>query len=135
MEHRNNVNLFLFIQLAKVNNNKMNEKRRQEYSFVWRATWLCIIFWQHYEMMENNHAHSTAMSAIVNKLTVSTKYFWEKKTFERQKLTLWNKFAMKIKFWHTWRLLQLHNPGAQGEHVTHQPAFTAFTSQVFALST
>ena len=31
MEHRNNVNLSLFIQLAKVNNNKMNEKRSQEY--------------------------------------------------------------------------------------------------------
>ena len=30
MEHRNNVNLSLFIQLAKVNN-KMNEKRSQEY--------------------------------------------------------------------------------------------------------
>ena len=31
MEHRNNVNLSLFIQLAKVNNNKMNEKRSQKY--------------------------------------------------------------------------------------------------------
>ena len=31
MEHRNNVNLSLFVQLAKVNNNKMNEKRSQEY--------------------------------------------------------------------------------------------------------
>ena len=31
MKHRNNVNLSLFIQLAKVNNNKMNEKRSQEY--------------------------------------------------------------------------------------------------------
>ena len=31
MEHRNNVNLSLFIQLTKVNNNKMNEKRNQEY--------------------------------------------------------------------------------------------------------
>ena len=31
MEYRNNVNLSLFIQLAKVNNNKMNEKRSQEY--------------------------------------------------------------------------------------------------------
>ena len=30
MEHRNNVNLFLFIQLTKVNNNKMNENRSQE---------------------------------------------------------------------------------------------------------
>ena len=30
MKHRNNVNLSLFIQLAKVNN-KMNEKRSQEY--------------------------------------------------------------------------------------------------------
>ena len=27
MEHRNNVNLSLFIQLAKVNNNKINEKK------------------------------------------------------------------------------------------------------------
>ena len=31
MKHRNNVNLSLFIQLAKVNSNKMNEKRSQEY--------------------------------------------------------------------------------------------------------
>ena len=31
MEHRNNVNLSLFIQLTNVNNNKMNEKRSQEY--------------------------------------------------------------------------------------------------------
>ena len=32
MEHRNNVNLSLFIQLAKVNkNHKMNVKRIQEY--------------------------------------------------------------------------------------------------------
>ena len=31
MEHRNNVILSLFIELTKVNNNKMNEKRSQEY--------------------------------------------------------------------------------------------------------
>ena len=31
MEHRNNVNLSLFIQLAKVNNYKMNKKTSQEY--------------------------------------------------------------------------------------------------------
>ena len=31
MVHRNNVNLSLFIKLAKVNNNKMNEKRNQGY--------------------------------------------------------------------------------------------------------
>ena len=31
MEHRNNVNLSLFIQLAKVSNNKTNKKRSQEY--------------------------------------------------------------------------------------------------------
>ena len=31
MEHRNNVKLSLFIQLAKVNSNKMNEKRSEEY--------------------------------------------------------------------------------------------------------
>ena len=31
MKHRNNVNLSLFIQLAKVNSNEMNEKRSQEY--------------------------------------------------------------------------------------------------------
>ena len=31
MEHRNDVILSLFIQLTKVNNNKMNEKRSQEY--------------------------------------------------------------------------------------------------------
>ena len=31
MEQRNNVNLSLFIQSAKVNNNKMHEKRSHEY--------------------------------------------------------------------------------------------------------
>ena len=31
MGHRNNVNLSLFIQLAKVNNHKMNEKLSHEY--------------------------------------------------------------------------------------------------------
>ena len=32
MDHRNNVNLSLFIQFTKVNNNhKTNEKRNQEY--------------------------------------------------------------------------------------------------------
>ena len=31
MEHRNNINLSAFIQMAKVNSNKMNEKRSQEY--------------------------------------------------------------------------------------------------------
>ena len=34
MEHRNNITLSLFIQLAKVNNNKMNEKRSQEYQSI-----------------------------------------------------------------------------------------------------
>ena len=31
MEHRNNINLSVFIQMAKVNSNKKNEKRSQEY--------------------------------------------------------------------------------------------------------
>ena len=31
MEHRNNVNLSLFIQFTKVNNHKMNEKGSHEY--------------------------------------------------------------------------------------------------------
>ena len=48
-------------------------------SFVRRVTWLCVIFWRHYEMRENNHAHSTATSVHSNKLTVPNKYFWEKK--------------------------------------------------------
>ena len=34
MEHRNNVNLSLLIQLEKVNNNKMNEKGSQEYQSI-----------------------------------------------------------------------------------------------------
>ena len=35
MEHRNNVNLSLFIQLTKVSkNHKMNEKRSQEYQSI-----------------------------------------------------------------------------------------------------
>ena len=36
-EHRNNVNPFLFMQLAKKFNNKMNEKRSQEYQSMYRG--------------------------------------------------------------------------------------------------
>ena len=36
-EHRNNVNPFLLIQLAKKFNNKMNEKRSQEYQSMYRG--------------------------------------------------------------------------------------------------
>ena len=96
------------------------------YSFIRRVTWLCVIFWRHYEMRENNHAHSTAMSLHSNNWQCQPNIF-EEKTFAKQKSALWIKLAMKIKFWHTWRLLRL-NPGAQGEHLAHQPAFTAFTS-------
>ena len=35
MEHKRNGNLSLFIQLAKVNNNRMNEKRSQEYQSMY----------------------------------------------------------------------------------------------------
>ena len=35
MEHRNNVNLYLFKQLAKVRNNKIKEKRSQEYQSMY----------------------------------------------------------------------------------------------------
>ena len=49
------------------------------HSFVQRVTWLCVIFWRHYEMRENNHAHPTATSVHSNKLAVSTKHFWRKK--------------------------------------------------------
>ena len=48
MEYRNNVNLSLFIQLAKVNNNrKMNEKRIQEYQSMDReyVTGKIVVFW------------------------------------------------------------------------------------------
>ena len=75
-------------------------------------------FWHHYEMRENDHAHSTATTVYSTKLTVSTKHSWGKKTFARQKATLWIKLAMKIKFWHTWRLLPL-TPGALGEQLAH----------------
>ena len=34
MEHRSNVNLSLFTQLAKVSNNKTNKKRSQEYQSI-----------------------------------------------------------------------------------------------------
>ena len=69
------------------------------YSSIRRVTWLCIIFWCHHEMRENNHAHLTAMSVHSHKLSVTTKYFWGKKTFARQKLTLWIKLCIKIRFW------------------------------------
>ena len=102
-----------------------------EYSFVQRITWLYVIFWRRYEIRENNHAHSTATSVHSIKLKVSTKHFWRKTTIARQKATFWFKLSMKIKFWHTWRMIRL-TPGALGEHLAHQPAFTH--SQVFALS-
>ena len=88
-------------------------------------------FWRRYEIRENNHAHSTATSVHSIKLKVSTKHFWRKTTIARQKATFWFKLSMKIKFWHTWRMIRL-TPGALGEHLAHQPAFTH--SQVFALS-
>ena len=48
MKHRNNVNLSVFIQLAKVNNNnKMNEKRIQEYQSMnpEYVTGKIVVFW------------------------------------------------------------------------------------------
>ena len=96
-------------------------------SFVRRVTWLCAIFWRHYEMRENSHAHSTATTVHSNKLTVSIKRFREKKILVMQKPTLWIKFAMKTKFWRTWRLVPL-TPGVQGKYLAHRPAFAAFTS-------
>ena len=32
------------------------------YWVVRRVTWLCVIFWRHHRMRENNHAHSTAVA-------------------------------------------------------------------------
>ena len=48
---------------------------------VQRVTWLCVIFWCHYEMSENNHAHSMQRreSIASTKLTVSTEHSWGKK--------------------------------------------------------
>ena len=48
-------------------------------SFVRKVTWLCVTFWCHCDMRENNHAHSTAKPVHSNKLAVSTKHFWGKK--------------------------------------------------------
>ena len=45
--------------------------------------------------------------------------FSRKKTFARQRPTLWIKLDLKIKFWHTCRLFWL-NPGACGEDLTSQ---------------
>ena len=64
-------------------------------------------------MRENNHAYSTATTVYSNKLTLSTKHSWGKKHWRGK-----GKLAMKIRFWHTWRLLPL-TPGAQGEHLAH----------------
>ena len=36
-------------------------------SSVRRVTWLCVIFWCHYEMTEDSHVHSTATSVHSNK--------------------------------------------------------------------
>ena len=80
--------------------------------FVQRVTWLCVNFWPHYEMRENNHAHSEARSFHCYKLTVKTKHFWGKRHLQGKKPTLWIKLDIKIKFWHTCRLFQL-NPRAR----------------------
>ena len=69
-------------------------------------------------MRENNQAHFTTATVYSNKLTVSTKHSWGKKTFARQKATLWIQLAVKIKFWYRWTLLPL-TPGGQGEHLAH----------------
>ena len=48
MEHRNNVNLWLFIQLAKVNNNEINEKKSQEYQSMnpeYVTGQIIVVFW------------------------------------------------------------------------------------------
>ena len=57
----------------------------------------CIIS---YEMRENNHTHSTAMSVHSSKLTVTTKHFWGKNIY-KAKPTLCIKLDIKITFWHT----------------------------------
>ena len=87
--------------------------------FVQRVTWLCVIFWDHYEIGKT----TTHMLQQHHSIVTSWQY---QPTFARQKSTLWIRLAMKIKFWHTWKLLWL-TPGAQGEHLAHQPGFTAFT--------
>ena len=48
-------------------------------SSVRRVKELCIIFWRHYGMRENNNAYLTVRSVPSYKLTVTTKYFWGKK--------------------------------------------------------
>ena len=48
------------------------------YSLVRRVTWLCVIFWQHYEMREKNHAHATAMSVY--------RWQWQPNIFEKKHL-------------------------------------------------
>ena len=69
-----------------------------EYSSVQRVTWLCLIFWHHYEIRENNHAHITARSVHSYKLSVTTKHFWERKHLQGKKRALWIKLDIKIKF-------------------------------------
>ena len=45
---------------------------------VQRVTSLCVIFRRHYEMTENNYAHSTATSVLCNKLTLTKQLRGEK---------------------------------------------------------
>ena len=105
------------------------------YSSVRRVTWLCVIFWRHYEMRKNNHAHSTATLVHSDELTVSTKHFWGKKQLrckiQPYELSLPWKSNFDIEKdclgWHRRRLPRL-NPGVRGEHLAHQPAITVFTS-------
>ena len=93
-------------------------------SSIQRVMWLCVIFWCHYEMRENNYTHLTGRSVHNYKLTVTTKHFWEKKHLQRKKPTLWIKLDIKIKFWHTCKLFRL-NPGARGA-ISHTYVFAFY---------
>ena len=88
-----------------INGNPYNSSAR-------RVKWLCVIFWGHYEMRENNHANLTARSVHSYKLTATTKHFWGKKYLLGKKPTSWIKLDIKIKFCHTYSLFRL-NPGAR----------------------
>ena len=107
--------LGLFGQFWIIRENPVGRKWRKlcDNPTVRRVTWLRVIFWRHYEMRENSHAHLTVRSVHSFKLTMTTKHFWGKKHLQGKKPTLWIKLDIKIKFWRTCRLFRL-NLGARG---------------------
>ena len=79
-----------------------------------------VILCRHYEMRENNHAHSTATSFNSNKLTVTAKHFWGRNICETKANRMnsaWNKNQILAYR----QIASAKSLSARG--ASHQPAF------------